>query len=136
MANAVHGSSTAEKAQEAIQTFIGEVPEGEGEEGEEGEGRENGEGAEEGADENKGGDKTEKKEEKGANHTILLQTAVNVLYYTIQVKKRNNQQWTYPHIIDIYIAILFFIQYTALCNLAGPICDTHGPGRYNSNYTA
>ena len=32
MANAVHGSSSMEKAQVAIQTFVGEVPEeGEGE---------------------------------------------------------------------------------------------------------
>ena len=42
LANAVHGSSTAEKAQEGIQTFVGEVPEEE-EEGE-GEGKGEGEG--------------------------------------------------------------------------------------------
>ena len=38
LANAVHGSSTAEKAQKVIQTFIGEVPEEEEEGGEGGEG--------------------------------------------------------------------------------------------------
>ena len=40
LANAVHGSSTAEKAQKVIQTFIGEVPEKEEEGGEGGEGGE------------------------------------------------------------------------------------------------
>lgn len=35
LANAVHGSSTAENAMAAIQTFIGEIPE----DGEDGEGR-------------------------------------------------------------------------------------------------
>lgn len=46
LANAVHGSSTFEKAQEVIKTFIGDVPEdgetaeGEGETGEGGEGGE------------------------------------------------------------------------------------------------
>lgn len=45
LANAVHGPSTAEKAQEVIKTFIGEVPE-EGGEGEGGGG--GGEGGDEG----------------------------------------------------------------------------------------
>ena len=43
LANAVHGASTAERAEEVIQTFIGEVPE-EGGEGGEGVGTGNGEG--------------------------------------------------------------------------------------------
>ena len=48
LANAVHGSSTAERAEEVIQTFIGEVPKEEGE-------REGGEETDEA--ENKDGDK-------------------------------------------------------------------------------
>ena len=47
LANAVHGPSTTEKAQEVIKTFIGEVPE----EGGEGEGGEGGGGEGEGGDE-------------------------------------------------------------------------------------
>lgn len=42
LANAVHGSSTADKAHEAIQTFIGDVPEEEGEGEGEGGGRQEG----------------------------------------------------------------------------------------------
>ena len=84
VANAVHGSSTADKAQEAIQTFIGELPEGEEEEGEEGRGDE---GAGEGADDSKRED--EVVEEKGAIIKFAANTAVDVCFFVYTGEEEN-----------------------------------------------